>query len=265
MPPPERPCGRTPSAPKCSSCASEVMKQSVSSPVASSRAPTTSSPSLSEITSHSSRASTSGLTRLTTPCAGAEREPGAVGRQRGQRQRPLAGLEGEHLAERQAALEVAGRWPTAGSVGRSSTPSLSSRPREVSTPTSPRAVVRHRGDDHVVVGAAAAVAGRLVGGRAGQQAAGGQEGEARVVGDLERRGGGGDGGAGRLQQHGTTRACRRSWRPRPARRRRPCGAARRRRGSRRAPRSSRSQLRLLLAPARCVENFVSRRSGMSRM
>ena len=33
MPPPERPCGRTWPAPKCSSCASEVTKQSSSSPV----------------------------------------------------------------------------------------------------------------------------------------------------------------------------------------------------------------------------------------
>ena len=67
MPPPARPWGRTPSAPKCSSWASEVTKHSVSSPVASSTAPTTSSPSLSPMTSHSSRLSTSGLTRFTTP------------------------------------------------------------------------------------------------------------------------------------------------------------------------------------------------------
>src|SRR3954451_537885 len=68
MPPPERPWGRTAPAAKCSSCASEVTKQSSSSPVLSSTAPTTSSPSASRITSQASRfPSTSGLTRLTTP------------------------------------------------------------------------------------------------------------------------------------------------------------------------------------------------------
>ena len=39
MPPPERPCGRTPDAGKCKSCPSEAMKQSSSSPVRSSTAP----------------------------------------------------------------------------------------------------------------------------------------------------------------------------------------------------------------------------------
>jgi hypothetical protein len=67
MPPPERPWGRTASAPKCSSWASEVMKQSDSRPVVSSTAPTTSSPSASRMTSQSSLLSTSGLTRFTMP------------------------------------------------------------------------------------------------------------------------------------------------------------------------------------------------------
>jgi DNA gyrase subunit A len=68
MPPPDRPCGRTLSAPKWRSWASLVTKQSFSRPVASCTAPTTVSPFLSVITSQESRlARCSGLTRLTTP------------------------------------------------------------------------------------------------------------------------------------------------------------------------------------------------------
>jgi hypothetical protein len=67
IPPPVRPCGRTPPAGKCSSCASLVTKQSSSSPVVSSTAPTTSSPSASRISSQASLLTSSGLTRFTTP------------------------------------------------------------------------------------------------------------------------------------------------------------------------------------------------------
>ncbi len=95
-------------APKCSSWASEVTKQSSSSPLRSSTAPTTSSPSARRMTSHASRLpSTSGFTRLTTPVAGAERD---ARRSRSssevEREHPLAGLERQELADRRAALQV---------------------------------------------------------------------------------------------------------------------------------------------------------------
>ena len=68
MPPAVRPCGRTTDAGKCSNCASDVMKHSSSSPVVSSTAPITSSPSFSRMISHESRLLRwSGTTRFTTP------------------------------------------------------------------------------------------------------------------------------------------------------------------------------------------------------
>ena len=80
MPPPDRPCGRTWPAPKCSSWQSLVTKHSASSPVRSSTAPTTSSPSLSEMTSQSSLAERySGFTRFTTPCLVPSARPGEPG------------------------------------------------------------------------------------------------------------------------------------------------------------------------------------------
>ncbi len=200
MPPPDRPCGRTASAPKCRSWASEVMKQSVSSPVARSRAPITSSPSLSEITSHSSRAEDLRVDPLDDTLSGAEREARPVGGQRRERQRPLAGVEGEHLAERQPALEVG--------VVRARGQRRQVEDAELEQPA---AGGEHadlaarggtdRGDDDVVVGAGTALAGVLVAARPGQQAARGQVGEARVVGHLEGYGGRRHGGAARLQQH----------------------------------------------------------------
>ncbi len=155
MPPPERPCGRTPSAPKCSSWASEVTKQSVSSPVASSTAPTTSSPSLSGITSHSSRPRDLGVDPLDHALAGAEREPGTVGGERGQGQRPLARLEGEHLAERQPALQVrvVGGGGSARQVEHAELEQPPARGEHADLAAGGGA---DRGDDHVVVGAAAA-------------------------------------------------------------------------------------------------------------
>ena len=59
-------------------------------------------------------------------------------------------------------------------------------------------------------------------------------------------------------------ACRRSWPPRPARRRPPSGAACRRRGSRRARRWCARSSSCSFSSS-ILENFVSRRSGMSRM
>ena len=76
-PPPRRPCGRTRSAEKCSSCASEVMNARFGE--VSSTAPTTSSPSSRRITSHESFPITSGLTRLTTPRSVPRARPGPPG------------------------------------------------------------------------------------------------------------------------------------------------------------------------------------------
>ena len=262
MPPPERPCGRTPSAPKCSSCASVVMKQRVSSPVASSTAPTTSSPSLSEMTSHSSRPSTSGLTRLTMPSRVPRARPGTLGGQRGERQRALAALELQHLAERQAALEVGvvGRVGQLGHVEHAEPQQPPARGDHADLAARRRT---DRGDDDVVVGAALALAGDAGVARAGQQPAGGEVGEARVVGHLER-------GARPWRSRRSRRAgpydagCRRSWRPRRARRRRPSAASSRRRGSRRAARWCARSSAFSLSSSSLL-NFVSRRSGMSRM
>ena len=55
IPPAERPCGRTLSAPNRNSWASLLMNTRSQSALVSSTAPTTSSPSLSAITSHESR------------------------------------------------------------------------------------------------------------------------------------------------------------------------------------------------------------------
>ena len=144
------------SAPKCSSWASVVMKQSVSLPVASSTAPTTSSPSSSRITSHSSLPRTSGLTRLTVPWRVPSARPGPSVAEAAQRERPLAGLQRGQLADRVAALEVRvvgrGRQRRA---GRART-SLSSRPARGEQADLAAGGGRHRRDHDVVVGAAAA-------------------------------------------------------------------------------------------------------------
>ena len=118
-------------------------------------------------------------------------------------------------------LRVVGRWRAAS--GRSSTPSRTTRPRDGDQRRPRRG--RWCGTAEtidVVLGAAAARrrAARRVGG-AGQQPGGGQQHEARVVGDLERRGGRGDGACRPTPAARCGAACRRSWRPRPARRRRP--------------------------------------------
>ena len=123
-----------------------------------------------------------------------------------------------------------------GSAGRSSTLRRTTRPREVSAPISPRAVVRTAETITSWLARAPSSAGRLGRGRAGEQAGRGEVGEARVVGDLERRGGGRDGDARPTRAARCDAGCRRSWPPRRARRRRPSAAAARRPGSRRAPR-----------------------------
>ena len=76
MPPAARPCGRTAAAPKRSSCASLVTKTSSSVLVASSTAPTTWSPSLSAITSNSSRCRAVRGDPLHHALAVPQREPG---------------------------------------------------------------------------------------------------------------------------------------------------------------------------------------------
>ena len=142
MPPPERPCGRTPEAGKWSSWASVEMKQSSSSPVASSTAPMTSSPSLRPMTSHSSRLSTSGLTRLTTPSRVPSARPGPSVRSevsasaRSPASRATSSLSGTPPAT-WGSLAVEGS-----SAPMSMTGSRTSRPRLVSRPTSPRLEVR---------------------------------------------------------------------------------------------------------------------------
>ena len=237
MPPPLRPCGRTPAAVKWSSWASELMKQSSSSPVRSSTAPTTSSPSLSPITSHSSLPSTSGLTRFTTPCLVPSARPGPSLRSAAQRRGPA----------RPAGASAPGRTAARpGGSGGSPTPAAragrgrcrrTTRPREVRAPISPRAVVRTAETMTSWLARAPSPLGRLVGRRAGEQPGRREIGEARVVGDLERRSGGRDGDAGRLEQHGAARGAEGLGDLARARRRRPSAAAGRRPGSRRAPRS----------------------------
>ena len=79
MPPPERPCGRTASAPKCSSWASEVMKHSVSSPVAQLDGADDLVAVLEPDDLPLVLAEDLGVDPLDDALAGAEREPGPVG------------------------------------------------------------------------------------------------------------------------------------------------------------------------------------------
>ena len=133
----------------------------------------------------------------------AERETGSVARQRRQGQGAFADPEGQDLAERQPALEVGvvGRVRQLGHVEHADL--------DEAAPTGQHADLAAGGGadgahDHVVVGPALAAAGLLDRGRTREQAAGGEVGEARFVGHLDRgRGRRGDGRPGRGEEHGT--------------------------------------------------------------
>ncbi len=141
MPPAARPCGRTVDAGKCSSEASDETKTSRSS-AAAAPAPTTSSPSLSVITSQASRfaGTSAAATRLTTPDAVPRASVGAAGSSDASDTSDSPGASATTSPtgtppDRLGALSVGG------SAGRSSTEHAArSRPRDVTAPTSPRAV-----------------------------------------------------------------------------------------------------------------------------
>src|SRR5690606_31940304 len=141
MPPAARPCGRTLLAAKCSSCASlETNTSSSSSALVA--APTTSSPSLSVITSQTSpfAGASPGTTRLTTPPAvpsasgGTSASSGTSASTRSPASSGTTSLTG-------TPPESEGAVPLGGIAGRSSTLTRCSRPRFVTAPTKPRAVV----------------------------------------------------------------------------------------------------------------------------
>ena len=221
-PPPERPCGRTAAAAKCSSWASVVTKQSASSPVASSTAPTTSSPSSSRMTSHVVPVGEDlGVDPLDDAVPGAEREAGPLGRSAVSASARSPRLERQELADRGAALQVRVRWRwRAARAGRARRAGAAGRGWSARRPRPGRWRGPRRPPRRAWRGQPPSPGGSRVE-RAGQQAAGGEEDEARVVGDLERDGRAVTAGPGRLQQHGAPRGAVASWRPRPARRRRP--------------------------------------------
>ena len=134
-----------------SSWASLVMKTRSWSSLASWTAPTTRSPSFSEITSKSvALLRVVGRHPLDHPARGAQRQPGA----RPRRPRPARPRSRPARAPTNSLTGAPparpGEWALGGSAGSSSTPSLISRPSEVTTATVPRAVAGHRRDDHVV-------------------------------------------------------------------------------------------------------------------
>ena len=267
MPPAARPCGRTAEAGKRSSCASEVMKTRSSSPSRSSTAPTTSSPSLSAMTSHSSPVrrvvggdplddalrGAEGERRATSAASEHDRRPVLALLQR---RRLASGAPPDRRARRRSAAAPAGRAPRARSI----------RPADVTRPTSPRAVVRHGADDDVVLGARPPSARQRLGrrrcGPAGRsRTAAPSTGRRRPRAALAAAS---TGAARRLQQHGAARRAVR------------LGDLGQLVGDERAqqllvgedrraaPRSrARSSSRSFSSSIR--ENLVSRRSGMSRM
>ncbi len=210
MPPAERPCGRTADAANRSSWASDVTNTSSAESAcaaARSTAPTTSSPSLSEMTSQASLPGRSGTTRLTTPDAVPSASPASasVSEARATTRSPASSVT----------YSLSGPPPASdsgpavgGTAGMSTTPSRSTRPAEVTTPTWPRAVARTREATTSCAarspGAGGSGASRAGGAR--QQAGGRQQHPAGVVADLERRrGGAGRGLPGALQQHRAAR------------------------------------------------------------
>ena len=129
IPPAGRPWGRTEPAEKCSSCPSEEMKAKSSSPVASSAAPTTMSPSLrADDLPLVAVAGMVGEDPLDDALGGAERQPRGVGGQRGEqapprrpvsRQRRRAARRGQAPVARSSAGRPAAQAPTvAGLRGR---------------------------------------------------------------------------------------------------------------------------------------------------
>ena len=204
MPPPERPCGRTEAAGKCSSWASLVMKVSSSDSLVSSTAPTTRSPALEPDDLPGVAPSTSALTRLTTPRAVPSASPSEVSASvvRQSTRSPASRVTSSETWVPPCRL---GALAVDGTVGRSSALILISRPARGDHAEIAAGGAEHRGDDHVVVGPRAARRQRVGVVGPGQQAGRGQQHPARVVGDLQRRGGGRRGHAAGGQQDGPTR------------------------------------------------------------
>ena len=223
------------------------MKHSVSVPVVSSTAPTTSSPSSSRITSHSSLAEDLGVDPLDDAVPGAEREPGPVGG--AARSAPAArspGSSEQQLADRAARPGGRRRWPTrAARAGRARRAGPAGRGGQDADVAARRGAAPPTTTTSWLARPPPAPSGSSVVVRASRPVEERQD-EARVVGDLERGGRRVTAVPGGLEQD-----------------RAPRGAVGlgdlgqlvgdhapqqlpRRPGSRRAPRWSRSQLVLLL-------------------
>ena len=263
MPPPERPCGRTEAAGKCSSWASLVMKVSSWDSLVSSTAPTTVSPGLEPDHLPGVAAQHLRVDPFDHAAGRAEGQPQRGLGQGGQAQHPLAALQGDQLGHVGAALQV-GRAGRRRHRRQVEGVDLDQPARRGDHPEIAPRGAQHGGDDHVVVGALPA-----------RRAA-------------DRRGWSGPADRPRTAAPSTGRrrspavrrrwspprrwrpagwcgaGCRAAWRSRPARSRPGCGAARGSRGSRSARRWW-PATRPARSPARCVEYLVSRRSGISRM
>ena len=120
MPPPERPCGRTPPAPKCSSWASEVTKHELLVAGAQlDRADHLVAVLERDHLPVVAVAEHLGVDPLDDALPGAERQAGAVGGAAWSGASTRSpGSSDEELADRRAALQVRVRWPVPGSVGQ---------------------------------------------------------------------------------------------------------------------------------------------------
>ena len=223
MPPADRPCGRTAGR-------REVQQLRVGGDEApaprrrcvSSTAPTTSSPSLEpdDLPRVAVAQVRRGSTRLTTPLRGAERERRASRRPAGQRERALARRPSDdELAPPARRRQVSARSRSAGSAGQVERPPAA-RPARAGDQRRPRRApcVGHGGDDHVVLGPAAA--GRRSGSASVVRASSPVEDSSTQHGSSATS----SGTAAVVAGSRPTRAarcaagCRRSSRPRPARR-----------------------------------------------
>ena len=191
-----------------------VMKTRSSSPVRSSTAPTTTSPSLRPMTSKSSLVGR--VVRhdpLDDALLGAQRQPRARPRRAGRAQSLLAGRQVDRPP---SGRRPPGTGPRVRWQGRQvDAESRTIRPAVV---TSADLAARGRRTAETMTSclAALAVAGRGLGGRGAREQPGrGQQHPARVVGDLQRRRRRAGAPAARAARYGA--GCRAPWRRRPAR------------------------------------------------
>ena len=187
MPPPARPCGRTPAAAKCSSWASLVTKHELllaghQLDGADDLVAVAEADDLPLVAAEHLR-----VDPLDDALAGAEREA------RDRRSGSEVSASARSPAS-SGSISLSGtppaRWGSLAESGQRragrARPTLSSRPAAGEHADLAARRGAHGAGDDVVVGAALAVAGRGAGRRAGEQAGGRQQREARVVGDLER-------------------------------------------------------------------------------